>query len=59
MTRPLRVLLVHNEYRSGQPSGENQSVEEEAKALEGAGVEVLRFSRSSDQLAEFYQRVFT
>ena len=52
MARPLRVVLVHNEYRSGQPSGENQSVEEEVKALEGAGVEVLRFSRSSDLLAE-------
>ena len=45
MTRPLRVVLVHNEYRSGQPSGENRSVEEEVKALEGAGVEVLRFPK--------------
>ena len=47
----LRVLMVHNEYRSGQPSGENRSVEEQVGGLRDAGVEVLRFRRSSDVLA--------
>lgn len=46
-----RVLMVHNEYRSGQPSGENRSVDEQVGGLRDAGVEVLRFRRSSDALA--------
>jgi glycosyltransferase involved in cell wall biosynthesis len=46
----MRVLLVHNRYRSSAPSGENRVVEQEADALAALGHEVLRFGRSSDEI---------
>ena len=47
----LRVLLVNNRYRSANPSGEDRVVDQEAAALNHAGHEVERFSRSSDEIA--------
>ena len=36
----LRIVVVHNRYRSAQPSGENLVVEQEADLLRTAGHEV-------------------
>jgi glycosyltransferase involved in cell wall biosynthesis len=49
----MRILLVHNRYRSGAPSGENRVVDQEGEALEALGHEVMRFGRSSDEIAEW------
>jgi glycosyltransferase involved in cell wall biosynthesis len=49
----MRVLLVHNRYRSGTPSGENRVVDQEAAALTALGHEVARFGRSSDEIAQW------
>jgi glycosyltransferase involved in cell wall biosynthesis len=49
----MRVLLVHNRYRSGAPSGENRVVDQEGEALEALGHEVMRFGRSSDEIEQW------
>jgi glycosyltransferase involved in cell wall biosynthesis len=46
----MRILLIHNRYRSGAPSGENRVVDQEGEALEALGHEVMRFGRSSDEI---------
>lgn len=48
---PLRVLVVHNRYRSGQPSGEDRVVDREVALLAEAGHDVARFERRSDDIA--------
>lgn len=47
----LRVLVVHNRYRSEQPSGENQVVDQETTLLAEAGHHVTVFQRRSDDIA--------
>jgi glycosyltransferase involved in cell wall biosynthesis len=47
----MRVLVVHNRYRSHLPSGENRVVDDEVTALRAAGIEVATFMRSSDEIA--------
>jgi glycosyltransferase involved in cell wall biosynthesis len=49
----MRILLVHNRYRSAAPSGENRVVDQEAEALAALGHEVLRFGRSSDEIGQW------
>jgi glycosyltransferase involved in cell wall biosynthesis len=49
----VRILLVHNRYRSGAPSGENRVVDQEAEALAAAGHEVARFGRGSDEIEQW------
>lgn len=52
MTAPaLRVLLIHNWYRSGQPSGEDHVVEQEIAVLADAGHQVDVFERRSDDIS--------
>ena len=51
MTAPLRVMVVHNRYRSEQPSGEDRVVDQESALLQDAGVAVERFLRHSDDIA--------
>lgn len=46
----MRVLIVHNRYRSGLPSGENRVVDQEVRALRAAGVTVETYLRSSDEI---------
>lgn len=46
----MRVMQVHNRYRSTAPSGENRVVDQEGGALSAAGHEVMRFERSSDEI---------
>lgn len=50
MSRPLRVLVVHNRYRGDVPSGENEVVDAELAALAERGVEVRGYLRSSDEI---------
>ncbi|MGC8724661.1 MAG: glycosyltransferase family 4 protein [Acidobacteriota bacterium] len=47
----MKILLVHNFYRSSAPSGENAVFEAERELLRSRGHEVLEFTRHSDDLA--------
>jgi glycosyltransferase involved in cell wall biosynthesis len=49
----MRILLVHNRYRSGAPSGENRVVDQEGEALAALGHEVMQFGRSSDEIEQW------
>ena len=49
----MRVVIVHNRYRSAQPSGENRVVESDIAALEAEGVEVFPYIRDSDEIDGF------
>jgi glycosyltransferase involved in cell wall biosynthesis len=53
VSQPLRVLVVHNRYRSTTPSGENRSVDEEIDQLRDAGVEVVTYLAESDAIADY------
>lgn len=46
----MRVLVAHNRYRSDQPSGENVVVDAEIAALRDAGVDVVAWLPSSDEI---------
>lgn len=47
----MKIVIAHNRYSSAQPSGENTIVDYEIGALREAGVEVVAFQRSSDEIA--------
>lgn len=47
----MRVLVVHNRYRSEQPSGENNVVDAEVTLLAEGGHQVSLFERRSDDIA--------
>ena len=49
----MKVVVAHNRYREAQPSGENVVVDQEIAQLAAAGVEVLPFLRSSDEIGTF------
>lgn len=51
MTDALRVLVVHNRYRSAQPSGEDNVVDQELALLREAGHQADLFERRSDDIA--------
>jgi glycosyltransferase involved in cell wall biosynthesis len=46
----MKVLLVHNKYRTSAPSGEDIAVDNERRMLESQGVEVVSFERCNDDL---------
>src|SRR5271170_5201975 len=46
----MKVLLVHNRYRTSAPSGEDMAVGNERRMLESRGVEVVAFERCNDDL---------
>jgi glycosyltransferase involved in cell wall biosynthesis len=46
----MKVIVAHNRYSSGAPSGENVIVDAEIAQLREAGVEVVPFLRSSDDI---------
>lgn len=52
----MRVLVVHNRYRSAQPSGENSVVDDEIHLLAGHGCDVERVDVSSDEIASWPAR---
>jgi glycosyltransferase involved in cell wall biosynthesis len=43
---------VHNHYRSGAPGGEDVAFRQERALLESAGVEVVAYTRSNDEVDE-------
>jgi glycosyltransferase involved in cell wall biosynthesis len=47
----MKILLIHNHYRSETPSGEDRVFEQEGSALADAGHTVRRFERFSDDIA--------
>ncbi len=47
----MKVLVVHNRYRSAQPSGEDRVVDQESALLAEAGHGVSTFERYSDDIA--------
>jgi glycosyltransferase involved in cell wall biosynthesis len=47
----MKVVIAHNRYSSAQPSGENMIVDLEIAQLRTAGVDVVPFLRSSDEIA--------
>ena len=49
----MKILLVHNRYRSTAPSGENRVVDQESAALAAAGHEVRHFERHSDEIEDW------
>jgi len=49
----MRILQVHNRYRSATPSGENRVVDREHEALEGLGHELRQFTYESDEIAQW------
>jgi glycosyltransferase involved in cell wall biosynthesis len=46
----VKVVVAHNRYRSDAPSGENVMVDLEIGQLRAAGVEVVPFQRTSDDI---------
>ena len=49
----MKILVVHNRYRSSAPSGENRVVDTERDALTARGHEVIRFERDSDEIEQW------
>jgi glycosyltransferase involved in cell wall biosynthesis len=49
----MKVLIVHNRYRSAQPSGENAVVDTEAALLAGQGCAVSMLEARSDDIASW------
>jgi glycosyltransferase involved in cell wall biosynthesis len=49
----VRVVVVHNRYRSENPSGENRVVESDIDQLRADGVEVIPYIRDSDEIDAF------
>ena len=47
----MKVVIAHNRYASGAPSGENVIVDAEIEQLRAEGLTVLPFIRSSDDIA--------
>ncbi|SDD93641.1 glycosyltransferase family 4 protein [Glycomyces harbinensis] len=48
----MKIVIAHNRYSSAQPSGENTIVDYEIGALRAAGVDVVPFLRSSDEIGD-------
>jgi glycosyltransferase involved in cell wall biosynthesis len=46
----MKVLLVHNRYRTAAPSGEDAAVRNEQRMLEKRGVQVIAFDRCNDDI---------
>ena len=48
----MKVLIIHNRYRTSAPSGEDGAVRNEVQMLQSRGVEVTTFERCNDDLDE-------
>ena len=48
----MKILLVHNFYRSGTPGGEDAVFRQERALLDRAGAEVITYERSNDEVDE-------
>lgn len=49
----MRVLIVHNRYRSTLPSGENDVVDQDIELLREAGVKVELYLQDSDEIEQY------
>ena len=49
----MKIMQVHNRYRSNMPSGENKVVDREAEALAAAGHQVSRFEKHNDEIDQW------
>ncbi len=49
----MRILIVHNRYRSTAPSGENRVVDTESATLTALGHTVEHFERHSDDIEDW------
>lgn len=49
----LRVLLIHGRYRSAQPSGENEVVDDEVRLLREYGADVDHVELQSDEIEQW------
>ncbi|MEV6290594.1 glycosyltransferase family 4 protein [Streptomyces sp. NPDC051896] len=47
----MRIAVVHSFYATGQPSGENEAVRDQMRALRAAGHDVELFAAYTDELA--------
>ncbi|MEU8222851.1 glycosyltransferase [Kribbella sp. NPDC048915] len=52
----MRVAMLHNRYRTGQPSGENTVVAQTVDLLRNSGHEVDLYARDSDDIAGFSRK---
>jgi len=52
----MKIVVAHNRYISGSPSGENQAVDRQISSLRAAGLEVVPYVRSSDEIAGMRRR---
>ena len=48
----MKVLIIHNRYRTSAPSGEDGAVRNEVQMLRGRGLDVITFERCNDDLDE-------
>jgi glycosyltransferase involved in cell wall biosynthesis len=48
----MKILLVHNYYRSGSPGGEDVVFEQERALLSAAGHQVVSYTRCNDEMRE-------
>jgi len=48
----MKIIVAHNRYASGAPSGENVIVDAEIEQLRAAGVDVVPFIRESDDIGK-------
>lgn len=48
----MRILRIHNRYRSGAPGGEDAVFDAESRLLESAGHELVFYERSNDEMRE-------
>jgi glycosyltransferase involved in cell wall biosynthesis len=48
--RNMKILLVHNRYRTSAPSGEDAAVRNEQRMLERGGLETVLFDKCNDDL---------
>lgn len=47
----MKAVVVHNRYRTAQPSGENRVVDADVAALRADGVDVVTYFRESDAIS--------
>ncbi len=52
----MRIAMLHNRYRTGQPSGENTVVAQTVDLLRNSGHELDLYVRNSDDIAEMGRR---
>ncbi|MFI5692975.1 glycosyltransferase family 4 protein [Kribbella sp. NPDC051586] len=52
----MRVAMLHNRYRTGQPSGENTVVAQTVDLLRNSGHEIDLYARNSDDIAQLSRK---